>query len=173
MVLNQSPQSKKEPKWRILAQVSENIYILCSTSDGYVRYAPMYIHNNQRALHRLWGWICWPLSERNRGQAGGTLSGSGRRPIGRLQSLPIPRAREIDTGILRESWLAEKAFRKTHRGWAQSAPGMGSRPEADEYQFLGEILQKYDQGIEKAGVQTLRSLFPCFLYRCGFDNRIQ
>ena len=24
-----------------------------------------------------------------------------------------------------------------------------------------------------AGVQTLRSLFTCFLYRCGFDNRIQ
>ena len=45
MVPNQSPQSKKEHKWRILAQVSENIYILCSTSDGYVRYAPMYIHS--------------------------------------------------------------------------------------------------------------------------------
>lgn len=40
-----TPQSRKEPKWRILAQVSENIYILCSTSDGYVRYAPMYIHS--------------------------------------------------------------------------------------------------------------------------------
>ena len=45
MVPNQSPQSRKAPKWRILAQVSENIYILCSTSDGYVRYAPMYIHS--------------------------------------------------------------------------------------------------------------------------------
>lgn len=39
--LQTSPQSRKEPKWRVLAQVSENIYILCSTSDGYVRYAPM------------------------------------------------------------------------------------------------------------------------------------
>ena len=39
------PQSRKEPKWRVLAQVSENIYILCSTSDGYVRYAPVYIHS--------------------------------------------------------------------------------------------------------------------------------
>lgn len=45
MVSNQYPQSKREPKWRILSQVSENIYILCSTSDGYVRYAPMYIHS--------------------------------------------------------------------------------------------------------------------------------
>lgn len=45
MVPNQSPQSRKAPKWRILAQVSENIYILCSTSEGYVRYAPMYIHS--------------------------------------------------------------------------------------------------------------------------------
>ncbi len=45
MVLNQYPQSKKEPKWRILTQVSENMYILCSTLDGCVRYAPMYIHS--------------------------------------------------------------------------------------------------------------------------------
>ena len=45
MVPNQSPQSRKEPKWRILTQVSENMYILCSTLDGYVRYAPMYIHS--------------------------------------------------------------------------------------------------------------------------------
>ena len=45
MVPNQYPQSRKAPKWRILAQVSENVYILCSTSEGYVRYAPMYIHS--------------------------------------------------------------------------------------------------------------------------------
>ena len=45
MVPNQSPQSRKEPKWRILTQVSENMYILCSTLDGCVRYAPMYIHS--------------------------------------------------------------------------------------------------------------------------------
>ena len=45
MVPNQYPQSSKDPQWRILAKVSENIYILCSTSDGYVRYAPMYIHS--------------------------------------------------------------------------------------------------------------------------------
>ena len=45
MVPNQYLQSSKELKWRILAQVSENIYILCFTSDGYVRYAPMYIHS--------------------------------------------------------------------------------------------------------------------------------
>ena len=45
MVPNQSPQSRKEPKWRILTQVSENMYILCSALDGCVRYAPMYIHS--------------------------------------------------------------------------------------------------------------------------------
>ena len=45
MVPNQSPQSRKAPKWRVLAQVSEDIYILCASSDGYVRYAPMYIYS--------------------------------------------------------------------------------------------------------------------------------
>ena len=45
MVPNQYPQSRKEPRWRILAQVSENMYILCSALDGCVRYAPMYIHS--------------------------------------------------------------------------------------------------------------------------------
>ena len=54
MVPNQSPQSRKEPKWRILTQVSENMYILCSTLDGCVRYAPMYIHSFRLiAPHRL------------------------------------------------------------------------------------------------------------------------
>ena len=45
MVENRPPQRKKEPKWRILTQTSENMYILCSTSDGHVRYAPLYIHS--------------------------------------------------------------------------------------------------------------------------------
>ena len=45
MVENRPPQRKKEPKWRILTQPSENMYILCSTSDGHVRYAPLYIHS--------------------------------------------------------------------------------------------------------------------------------
>ena len=43
MVPNQYPQSRKELKWHILAQVSEKIYILCSAFDGCVRYAPRYI----------------------------------------------------------------------------------------------------------------------------------
>ena len=29
------------------------------------------------------------------------------------------------------------------------------------------------QAVRSTGVQTLRSLFTCFLYGCGFDNRIQ
>ena len=29
------------------------------------------------------------------------------------------------------------------------------------------------QAIRSTGVQTLRSLFTCFFYGCGFDNRIQ
>ena len=45
MVENRPPQRKKEPKWRILTQTSENMYILCSTLDGHVRYAPLYIHS--------------------------------------------------------------------------------------------------------------------------------
>ena len=36
-----------------------------------------------------------------------------------------------------------------------------------------QAVRKSDQDIEKAGVQTLRSLFTCFFYGCGFDNRIQ
>ena len=32
---------------------------------------------------------------------------------------------------------------------------------------------KFSEGPKKAGVQTLRSLFTCFLYGCGFDHRIQ
>ena len=29
------------------------------------------------------------------------------------------------------------------------------------------------QAVRSTGVQTLRSLFTCFFYGCGFDNRIQ
>ena len=38
------PKGSESPKWRILAQVSEAVYILCSTLDTHVRYAPLYIH---------------------------------------------------------------------------------------------------------------------------------
>ena len=225
MVPNQSPQSRKEPKWRILTQVSENMYILCSTLDGCVRYAPMYIHSFRLiAPHRLleaqlfnqhyqnyedipnvpdrlrWcrhhmglmqmevaeligisrghyidfevGYVdYYPkeivdklaalykipvddlLDDYNRflykGQ--GKMIREYRESLG-LQKKPFARLIGVDPNLLR-AWEADQ--------------------KADEYQFLGEILQKSDQGIEKAGVQTLRSLFTCFLYRCGFDNRIQ
>lgn len=72
MVPNQSPQSKKEPKWRILKEIVDKL-------------AELY----QVPVDDL-------LDDYNR--------------------FLLPRARKIDTGISRESWLAEKAFRKTHRG---------------------------------------------------------
>ncbi len=37
-------QTLQGPKWRIWAQVFEAVYILCSTLDTHVRYAPLYVH---------------------------------------------------------------------------------------------------------------------------------
>lgn len=32
------------PKWHVLEQVSQQLYLLCLTWGGHVRYAPLYIH---------------------------------------------------------------------------------------------------------------------------------
>lgn len=45
MVPGQTPQRGETHEWRILTQISENMWILCSTYDGCVRYAPLYIHS--------------------------------------------------------------------------------------------------------------------------------
>ena len=38
------PSGGKIPKWHVLEQISRQLYLLCLTWGGHVRYAPLYIH---------------------------------------------------------------------------------------------------------------------------------
>ncbi len=35
----------KSPKWRVIARISDRMYVLCATFDSHVRFAPLYIHS--------------------------------------------------------------------------------------------------------------------------------
>ncbi len=101
MVTNQSPQSRKELKWRVLAQVSENIYILCSTSDGYVRYAPMYIHSFRLiAPRRLLEAQLFNLQYQNYYKDQGKMIREYRESLG-LKKKEFARLIKLDPGTLR------------------------------------------------------------------------
>ena len=47
-------RTPKSPKWRVIAKISERMYVLCATFDSHVRFAPFYIHSFRLcAPHKL------------------------------------------------------------------------------------------------------------------------
>lgn len=38
-------RTPKSTKWRVIARISDRMYVLCSTLDNHVRFAPLYIHS--------------------------------------------------------------------------------------------------------------------------------
>ena len=47
MFIEEKPEIRtpKSPKWRVIARISDRMYVLCATLDGHVRFAPLYIHS--------------------------------------------------------------------------------------------------------------------------------
>ena len=37
--------TSKRAKWRVIAKISDRMYVLCATFDSHVRFAPLYIHS--------------------------------------------------------------------------------------------------------------------------------